>query len=152
MGIGCEYDFGWDKRGNGFFYDRRSRTQIYIFILIGMASTFYVISRTRIHERVGHETGKIVAWEVKTTACAKFDKEHPSDDHVCRKNHSGSSKSMEPASAVSLLVGNKNFEECNVRTDVLVGDEDAATIAHVQKASSHLMKKWSDKNHVLKKF
>ena len=100
----------------------------------------------------GLETGKVVAWEVKSAACAKCDREDPSDYHVCRENHSERSKAMEPASDVSLLVANKNFEGCKVRKDVLIGDEDAATVARVKKIFSHLIKKWSDKNHVLEEF
>ncbi|KAF5296114.1 hypothetical protein FQA39_LY02748 [Lamprigera yunnana] len=59
---------------------------------------------------------------------------------------------MEPHSAVNLLAHNENFKATNVRVDVLVGYENAATIAHVQKANNHTVKKWINKNHTVKKF
>lgn len=93
-----------------------------------------------------------VAWSVMSTACAMCDRGHPSDDHDCRKNHSGSSKSMEPAAAVKLMAQNEAFIAAGVRVDVLVGDEDAATYCHVQQQTAHHVKKWIDTNHTTKKF
>ncbi|KAF5295265.1 hypothetical protein FQA39_LY13130 [Lamprigera yunnana] len=69
-----------------------------------------------------------------------------------RKNHSGSAKLLEPHSFVNLLAHNKNFKAANVRVDVLNGDQDAATIVHVQKVTNHTVKKWIDQNHTVKKF
>ena len=77
---------------------------------------------------------------------------HPPEDHDCRKNHEGSSKSMEPASAVNILCHNPNFEKANVKCAVLVGDEDAGVISQVQRNTPHEVQKWLDINHVVKKF
>lgn len=77
---------------------------------------------------------------------------HAQEDHDCRRNHKGSAKSMEPASAVNLLVNSTTFKEGKVRVDVLVGDEDASTICHVQQAANHNVEKWIDTNHTVKKF
>lgn len=80
------------------------------------------------------------------------DRGHQPDDHNCRKNHEGSSKSMEPASAVRMICENQMFEDNGVRVDTMVGDEDAATKSHVGQAADHTITKWSDKNHTVKKF
>lgn len=101
---------------------------------------------------IGHETGKILAYDVMSTTCAKCARGHTPEDHDCCKNHEGSAKSMEPACAVNLLAKNANFEKCGVECETMVGDEDVGSIAHVREATDHDVKKLSDINHVAKKF
>ncbi|KAK0079804.1 hypothetical protein PV325_000805 [Microctonus aethiopoides] len=95
-----------------------------------------------------HSTVKVAV----SSACCMCDHGHVQEDHDCRKNHQGSAKSMEPASTVNLLVNSTIFKEGKVRVDVLVGDEDASTICHVQQAANHNVEKWIDTNHTVKKF
>lgn len=74
------------------------------------------------------------------------------EKHDCRKNHSGSSKSMESAAAVKLLANNKNFEEQNVECELLGTDGDASAFANVQAAVDNDIKKAEDVNHSVKAF
>ncbi|XP_043271172.1 uncharacterized protein [Venturia canescens] len=50
------------------------------------------------------------------------------------------------------MIVEKIIKEKKVRVDVLVGDEDASTICHVQQAANHNVEKWIDINHTVKKF
>lgn len=101
---------------------------------------------------MGHKSGNILGYDVVSSTYTMCSRGHSPQDPDCRRNHEGSAKSMEPASAVNLVCNNNNLKECNVTIDVVVGDEDAATISHAQRASAHKVEKWTDKNHTVKKF
>ena len=165
IGIVCEYDFCWDKRGSGFTYDSKSGELFCI--------CYSEIQHCLIHFRtlccdcishnivvflagrgsvIGYRSKKLLAYEVKSSACKKCALGWKIEEHDCRKNHEGSAKSIEPSAAVDLLAVNPHFQKAGVRCDVLVGDEDAATYCHVQQRTVHDVKKWIDRNHSTKKF
>ena len=83
VSVSCSYDMGWQKRGRGF----NSKT--------GHAAVMAL------------STGKVLDYTTKNKAwrscdAAKRAGKQP-NEHDCRKNHSGSSKAMEPLSAVELF-------------------------------------------------
>ena len=78
MPVSCSYDMGWQKRGKGF----KSNT--------GQAAVMSQSSELRI----------IFDYATKSKKCRTCFYAEPSNTnpkvHDCRKNHTGSSKSMEP--------------------------------------------------------
>lgn len=108
--LAISYDMGWQKRGKA----RNSRTGQ------GIA--------------VGQSTGKIIDYETKTTSCRKCENASKSggnpSSHDCRVNHSGSSKSMEPAAAAEIY---KRAKANGIRYTTFIGDEDSTTIARVRQ-------------------
>ena len=60
--------------------------------------------------------------------------------HDCRKNFSGSTKSMEPAICEELFAKDKY--------KVMIGDEDNSSEARVKKNVNADIEKWADVNHV----
>ena len=64
--------------------------------------------------------------------------------HDCRKNHTGSSKSMEPDVAVDLF---KRAVENNVKYNIYTGDDDATTQAHIRDQVPYEVEKYSDTVH-----
>ena len=102
--ISVSYDMGWQKRGKGF----NSNT--------GQAAV------------MGLDTGKVIDYTTKTKTCRIC--EHAARNHVqprihdCRKNHTGSSKSMEPLSAVELFQNATNY---NMKYSKYTGDDDSTT-------------------------
>ena len=125
--IVVKYDFGWDKRGNGFVYNSHS----------GRGSV------------VGNKSDKILAYKVLSTyccTCARGSK----DEHICVKNHTGSAKSMEPKAAVDLCLNNPDLDAAGVRVTGFVGDKDSSTIAALRRESQHHIQKYLDRNHNIK--
>jgi len=82
--IACFYDMGWQKRERGF----NSNT--------GHAAV------------MGLSTGKALDYTTKNKMCRSCDEAKKAGkqpkDHDCRKNHSRSSKLMEPLTAVELFI------------------------------------------------
>lgn len=76
-----------------------------------------------------------MAYGVKSAVCAKCDKGHPVTDHGCRKNHSGSAKSMEPQLAVQLVARNPQLEEANCVIGTLIGDDDSCSVQSGRRES-----------------
>ena len=66
--------------------------------------------------------------------------------HDCRRNHEGSSKSMEANFAMQLF-GNGNAVEGGVRYSTYVGDDDSTTENRLQSLVVCDIEKWSDINH-----
>ena len=48
------------------------------------------------------------------------------DTHDCRKNHTGTSKSMEAGAAAEIY---EHVKACCIRCSTFIGDEDSTTIA-----------------------
>ena len=72
--------------------------------------------------------------------------------HDCRKNHGGSSKSMETDMAVELVLKNDDLVRAKCRIKTLIGDDDSSSIAALKRLSPYAIRKWSDFNHVSKTF
>ena len=104
--LAISYDMGWQKRGNG----RNSRT--------GQGTA------------VGRATGKIVDFDTKNTFCRICDSASKSGKqprvHDCRKNHNGTSKSMEAGAAAKIY---ERAKASGIRYAAFIGDEDNTTIA-----------------------
>ncbi|KAK0160246.1 hypothetical protein PV328_007674 [Microctonus aethiopoides] len=120
------YDFGWSKVGF------TSKT--------GRGSVFGVLSE------------KILAADAFTVGCGMCARGHDKSDHECCINWSGSSKAMEAAMGVELMLENKLLNEAKVKVETFIGDDDACTYAAVQRQAFHKILKLSDGNHVRKKF
>ena len=99
---------GWQKRGKGF----NSNT--------GQGAV------------MGLHTGKILDYATKNKTCrtceyaCRMKKEPPK--HHCRKNHSGSSKAMEPISAVELF---NNASKHGIKYSTYTGDDDSTTECYI---------------------
>uniref|UniRef100_K1PE21 Mutator-like transposase domain-containing protein n=1 Tax=Magallana gigas TaxID=29159 RepID=K1PE21_MAGGI len=120
--INITFDAAWQKRGSGRSYNSRSATAT----MIGM------------------ETGKIVAFDLKTTDCRKclF-----SNDHECNKNFDGSSKAMESALALDMA---KSLRDRGFKISKITMDDDSTTISRMRNNIDPNIMKMSDKNHVRK--
>ncbi|XP_043274628.1 uncharacterized protein [Venturia canescens] len=126
--LAASFDTAWQRRGTGHSYNSMS----------GHSSL------------IGHNSKKILSYDVRTKACAKCNRGHRPDDHDCRKNFEGSAKSMEPEMAVRMVVNNDLLKNEGARISVLIGDDDSSTIAAVQRESTTKVEKWSDLNHSAK--
>ena len=108
VGVTVAYDMGWAKRGRA------------------------MNSLTGVGTNIGARTGKVVGYATRSKRCITCEvakrKKRPPREHDCRHNHTGSSKSMEPAVAVELA---KDLENHGARLACLVGDDDASTYKRV---------------------
>ena len=81
--VPCSYDMGWQKRGKGYNSNA------------GQGAV------------MGLHTGKVLDYTTRNKTCrtCQYAKQNNTDPphHDCRMNHAGSSKSMEPLSAVELF-------------------------------------------------
>lgn len=119
---------GWQKRGNGRKYDS----------LTGNSSL------------IGSLSKKVLATKTMIKSCKKCktiggwcNTKH------CKRNWTGSAKSMEAAAAVSML-HSETLKEANVKVTVLVGDEDSSTAAAIREEFGDECKKASDLMHTQK--
>ena len=121
VSVSCSYDVGWQIRGQGF----NSKT--------GHAAV------------MGLSTGKVLDYTTKNKACRSCDAAKRAGkqphEHDCRKNHSGSSKAMEPFSAVELF---KMVIESKVKFSTYTGDDDSTTECHLKQNVPYGVEKWSD--------
>ncbi|KAJ8671439.1 hypothetical protein QAD02_002698 [Eretmocerus hayati] len=127
--IGAAFDAGWQKRSSGMTYNSKS----------GHGTA------------IGLHSGKILSYSVRTKDCRKCSLGHPKSDHDCRKNHTGSAKSMEAAMAVDLFTKNELFDQENVEIAVMVMDDDSSSTAAVNRVADGPIEKWSDFNHTYNK-
>ena len=122
--IAVSYDMGWRKRCRS--QDSSS----------GMGSA------------VGLKTGKVVSFTTRNTMCricekAEQENRQPSS-HDCRRNHEGSSKSMEANAAVQLF---SEAPKRGVIFSTYVGDDDSTTESRLKALVNYDIEKWSDINH-----
>lgn len=97
---------------------------------------------------IGESSGKVLDYGVKSTCCRKCDNATGTSKplpHDCRKNHCGSSKSMEPEIAVECFNRAPTY---GVKYSAYTGDEDATTENHVKYRVCYETIKKTDKNHV----
>ena len=104
---------GWQKRGKGHNS------------LTGQAA---VMSLT---------TGEVLDYTTRVKFCRFCDhakrNNAPVKAHDCRKNHTDSSKAMEPSAAVELF---NNGPKHNVKYSTYTGDDDSTTEAHIREKYS----------------
>ena len=121
VGITVFYDMGWQKRG------RRHN------------------SSTGHGAAMGLTTGKVVSYSTRCKTCrvCSHNKLTGKDKrHDCRKNHSGSSKSMDVASELR-----SKAPKFGVKFSIYVGDDDSTTIADIKNKFPYSVEKWSDIVH-----
>ena len=124
IGIQVSYDMGWQKRGKGHNS------------LTGQGAA------------MGLGTGKVLAYATRCKYCricqnAKKKGKSPRQ-HDCRKNHTGSSKAMEPDVACELW---NAAPEQNIKFSTYVGDDDTTTLSHLHQNVPYGVDKWSDIVH-----
>ena len=116
---------GWQKRGKGFN------------------------SNTGHSAVMGLHTGKVMDYATKTKTCRCCDYAKRTNkqarDHDCRKNHAGSSKSMEPLSAVELF---QNATKHNAKYSTYTGDDDSTTECYIHQQVPYGVEKFSDIIHI----
>ena len=90
-------------------------------------------SLTGVGEFIGTETDKVVAYGTLSKRCISCEvaerSKRPPYPHDCRRNHTGSSKSMDLAVAVKLA---KSLTQHGAHVSCLVGNDDASTIKHLK--------------------
>ncbi len=122
--IACSFDMGWQKRGKG----HNSNT--------GQAAAMSMTS------------GKVMDYTTRVKTCRFCDhakaKKITAKPHDCRKNHSASSKAMEPDSAVEMF---NNAPQENMKFATYTGDDDSTTEAHIRQKVSYNVEKLSDIVH-----
>ena len=120
MPVSCSYDMGWQKRGKGF----NSNT--------GQAAV------------MSQSSGKNFDYATKSKKCRACFYTEPSNTnpkvHDCRKNHTGSSKSMEPLSAVELL---KNTPNHGIKYSKYTWDEDSIRELYLNQQIRYGIEKFS---------
>lgn len=108
--LAISYDMGWQKRGKAHN------------------------SSTGQGTAVGVNSGKVIDFETRNLSCRICESAQKSGnearEHDCRKNHRGSSKSMEPEAAIAIY---QRAKQNGVRYDVLIGDEDSTTISRIRQ-------------------
>lgn len=116
------YDTSWSKRGGGYN------------ALSGRGTV------------IGVNTGKCIDFGIKNKHCRTCltaeKKDIKPQIHDCRKNFSGTAKSMEAAICEDL------FKKEDYK--VMIGDEDSSAEARLRSTVNPDLEKWSDKNHVLR--
>ena len=126
--LSVSYDAGWSTRGSSRQYNSDTGHSVLI----------------------GKETGKCVAFAVKSRRCRQCEvaekENRPVMAHECYRNWTGSSKAMEPAMAVD-MIGEIKSQDCDVKS--LTMDNDSTTIARVQAVHGDI-NKLSDTNHTKK--
>ena len=90
-------------------------------------------STTGVGAAIGAKTGKIVCYGTRNKRCATCEValrlKRPPRPHDCRRNHHGSSKSMEPSVAVEIA---KKIENQGAHVACLVGDDDSSTLKRLR--------------------
>jgi hypothetical protein len=121
--ITVSFDMGWQKRGRSYNS------------LSGHAFLIDV------------ETGKVVAKQVYCKNCRKclsYSKQGLTSDnypeHNCSRNYGGSSKGMEPKSALGMMLGLYYHPRYKLAVDQMVIDDDASTRALVSHCLAELAK------------
>lgn len=124
IGIAVSYDMAWQRRNGGHS------------------------SSTGHGAVMGAFTGKILDYDTRCKLCRVCDsaakKGKNPKTHDCRKNHVGSSKSMEPDVAVDLF---QRAVQSKVKYNVYTGDDDTTTQSHIREKVSYEVEKQSDVIH-----
>ena len=127
IGFPVSYDMGWQKRGKGHNS------------LTGQGAA------------MGLTTGNVLAYSTRCKQCRICD--HAKKEgkavrtHDCRKNHTGSSKSMESSVACELW---NDAQKDHVKFSTYVGDDDTTTtttLSHLTENVPFGVEKWSDIIH-----
>ena len=123
VGIAVSYDMGWLKRGRGYN------------------------SSTGHGAAMGLATGKVVSYSTRCKTCRVCSNNKLTwreKKHDCRKNHNGSSKSMERDVACELC---SKAPQSRVKFSIYVGDDDSTTLADLKSKVPYGVEKWSDVVH-----
>ena len=122
------YDAGWSTCGSGRSYN----------------------SDTEHGTMIGDQTGKCVAFNIKTKRCRICETAERKNvvvrQHKCFRNWKKSSKAMEAAMGVEMV---DELHTTSSFVDTLIMDNDATTLKHVNAKHSNIKKK-SDRNHTKK--
>ncbi|XP_066598826.1 uncharacterized protein [Prorops nasuta] len=98
---------------------------------------------------IGYFSDKVLSYACKDKQCRKCT-QNCVKPHDYKKNHNGSSKSMEIDMAVELVLKNKLLVDSNCKIRCLIADEDSSAIASLRRLSPYTITKWSDFNHTHK--
>ena len=123
VGIAVSYDMAWQRRNGGHS------------------------SNTGHGAVMGITTGKVLDYGTRTKLCRVCNNVSAGQTprpHDCRKNHVGSSKSMEPNVAVDLF---QRATSSGVKYNVYTGDDDTTTQSHIRQQVSYEVEKQSDTIH-----
>ena len=122
--IAVSYDMGWQKRGKGHN------------------------SLTGHGVVMGPVTGKVLSFATRCKTCRVCDAGKKmgktARNHDCRKNHNGSSKSMEREVACQLWC---SAPDAGVKYSTYIGDDDSTTLADINNKVPYKVEKFSDIIH-----
>lgn len=124
------YDMGWSKRGAGNQYES----------LNGYGAL------------IGYFGGKVLDFGTRNRKCKACSMGSPKDAHDCRLNFQGTAKAMEADLGAELITNSSILKDCNLSVEVVIGDEDAATMATVRRYAQNRIFKIADRNHLNKNF
>ena len=96
---------------------------------------------------MGLATGKVVSYSTRCKVCRVCSHNKltgKEKKHDCRKNHNGSSKSMERDVACELW---RKAPQSGVKFSIYVGDDDSTTLADIKNKVPCGVEKWSDVVH-----
>ena len=97
---------------------------------------------------MGLKTGKVISYATRNTLCQVCQEAVANNRvptmHDCRRNHEGSSKSMEANIAVQLF---GNAVKGGVCYSTYVGNDDSTTENQLLSLLAYDIGKWSDINH-----
>ena len=98
---------------------------------------------------IGESIGKVHDCGIRSTRCCKCENagESNAESHNCRKDHSGSSKSVECGIAVARF---NNVTNHGFKYSSYTGDEDGTTESYVKCQVDYKTTKKIDKNHATK--
>lgn len=101
---------------------------------------------------IGSQTGKIVGYSVRNKFCRQCDnateRNQLAPPHNCKRNWTGSSKSIEPDMVVDLI---GQAVQKGVQIEGLVADDDTTVMSRVHGICSNIQE-MSDKNHIKKTY
>ena len=124
VGIAVSYDMAWQRRNGGHS------------------------SNTGHGAVMGITTGKVLDYGTRTKLCRVCNNVSAGQTprpHDYRKNHVGSSKSMEPNVAVDLF---QRATSSGVKYNVYTGDDDTTTQSHIRQQVSYEVEKQFDTIHM----
>ena len=96
---------------------------------------------------MGLAAGKVVSYSTRCKMCRVCSHNKltgKEKKHDCRKNHNGSSKSMERDVACELW---RKAPQSGVKFSIYVGDDDSTTLADIKNKVPCGVEKWSDVVH-----
>ena len=134
IGVAVSYDMAWQRRSGGHTSNTGHEAVSIMCTLVMMTPLRNPTYEKKSNMMLKTFTEKILDFDTSCKLCRICDNATQSGQkpkpHDCRKNHSGSSKSMEPAVAVDLF---QRAPLSKIKYHVYTGDDDTTTQSHIRE-------------------